>query len=212
MELALAIVLIVIALLLFLATRTGLVKNETLQTWANIAGIASFLGGIIVIVASYLPQIFSCTSNSLAEADGIIWQATFYGNKELKEPITCSGNVKGARNGLRVDWGNETPGAQTPRDFFSATFATTHNFLADVYCFVIEVDDGARLFVDGVEIRNVWWGHTPGAVYKTRLSLQQGPHDIQFYYYEEFEKASFHLYWYPNAGPECVTTGHPGVP
>jgi len=99
-----------------------------------------------------------------------------------------------------------------PEDFFSATFATTYNFQRGTYCFVLQVDDGARIFIDGVEIRSVWWGYTPGAVYKTPKILDEGPHNIQLYYYEEFEKAFFHLYWYPNAGGECVTVGHPGVP
>ena len=150
--------------------------------------------------------------NPLAEQNGIVWDATFYGNKELQEPITLQGKIKGARNGLRVNWENDSPGGDTPVDFFSAKFFTTHNFLAGSYCFVIEVDDGAKLFIDGQEIRAVWWGYTPGAAYKTPVRLSEGPHDLLFYYFDEFEKSSFHVSWYERPGSECVTVGHPGVP
>lgn len=88
--------------------------------------------------------------------------------------------------------------------------ATDHSLLAGVYCFVIQVDDGGKLFVDGTEKLSIWWGYTPGAVYKARVSLNES-HHIEFQYYEQYEKASFHVFWYPGAGSECVTVGHPGA-
>ena len=150
--------------------------------------------------------------NPLAETDGIIWKASFYNNKELKAPVVFEGNIKGARNGLRVNWGIGSPNRKVNNDFFSGIFTTSVNFNAGNYCFVLEVDDGARLFIDGQEIRNVWWGYTPGAVYKTPYQLSQGAHTIQLYYFDEYENASFHISWYENPGNECVTVGHPGVP
>jgi hypothetical protein len=150
--------------------------------------------------------------NALSEPDGIMWDAVFYPNKELQGPESLHGSIRGARNGLHVDWGNGSPGHGVPIDFFSAIFSTTYHFSTGLYCFVLEVDDGARLFVDGVEIRSVWWGYTPGAVYKTPLALEEAPHKIVLYYYEDFEHSGFHLYWYQNPGSECVTIGHPGVP
>jgi len=150
--------------------------------------------------------------NPLAEENGIVWQASFYNNKELKEPVVFEGNIKGARNGLRVNWDVGSPNKKVNADFFSGIFTATVNFNAGSYCFMVEVDDGARLFIDGQEIRNVWWGYTPGAVYKTPYQLSEGSHTIQLYYFDEYEKASFHISWYENPSVECVTVGHPGVP
>lgn len=194
-------------------------KEETYLLIGLVVAVLSCVAAWLAIPQiqeSLTSLLFSTTTkefidNPHAEDDGIIWQTTFYGNKELKEPVVLQGKIRGARNGLRVDWGLQSP-EQVPADFFSAVFTTTYNFTAGHYCFVIQVDDGAKLFIDGVEVRSVWWGYTPGAVYKTKLSLAEGPHTIQFHYYEEYENAAFHLWWYKPAGPECVTVGHPNVP
>lgn len=150
--------------------------------------------------------------NPLAEGDGLIWSVIIYGNKELKEPIILRSTIQGARNGLRVDWGVSPPYDEMPSDHFSALFSTTHHFLTSSYCFVFEdLDDGARIIIDGEEVRSFWWGFTPGAIYKTPVVLEEGPHSIALVYYEEYENASFHFFWYENAGSECVTVGHPGI-
>lgn len=148
--------------------------------------------------------------NPLAEQNGIIWNAVFYSNKELETPIVLEGQIKGARNGLRVDWKNRSPSKDVPVDYFSAIFRAEHIFDLGDYCFVVIVDDGAKLLIDGMIIRDAWWGYTPGAVYKNPLRLEQGPHNIEIQYYEEFENASFHVSWNPVSG-QCITTGHPGV-
>jgi hypothetical protein len=150
--------------------------------------------------------------NPLAENDGIVWQASFYNSKELENPLVFEGKIRGAGNGLRVDWGNGSPNKKVNDNFFSGVFTTSVNFNAGTYCFVIEVDDGAKLLIDGNEIRNVWWGYTDGAVYKTPYQLSDGSHTIQFQYYDEKVNASFHFWWYEKPGSECVTVGHPGVP
>ena len=150
--------------------------------------------------------------NPLAEENGLVWQASFYNNKQLENPLAFEGKIRGARNGLRVNWDVGSPNRKVDEDFFSSVFTTTTNFNAGTYCFTIEVDDGAKLFIDGKEVRNTWWGYTPGAVYKTAYQLSNGTHTIQFYYFEEYERASFHISWYENPSIECVTVGHPGVP
>jgi hypothetical protein len=150
--------------------------------------------------------------NPLAETDGIIWRASFYNNKELKDPVTFEGDIKGARNGLRVNWGAGSPNKKVNNDFFSGIFTATVDFNAGSYCFMLEVDDGARLFIDGQEIRNAWWTYVPGAVYQTPHQLSQGSHTIQLYYFDEYENSSFHVSWYENPGIACITLGHPDIP
>lgn len=150
--------------------------------------------------------------NPFAESDGIIWDSVFYGNIERKLSPVFEGQIQGARNGLRVDWGINSPNKNIGVDFFSAKFTTTYHFFTGLYCFVIEVDDGGELFIDGKMIRSVWWGYTPGAVYKTPIALEEGSHFIDFQYFEAYEKSAFHIWWYKDAGSECVTVGHPGIP
>jgi len=176
--------------------------------------IAWLIFASLVITAGFWLRYelgFPRLPNALAERGGIIWDVSLYPNKELVPPAYFQSRVQGARNGLRLEWGVTPPRLGAPADFYSAAFAATPSFNAGLYCFVIEVDDGARLFVDGEDVRNAWWGHTPGAVYKTPITLAEGPHTILLYYYEEYENASLHLSWYTGVGPECATVGHPGV-
>ncbi len=183
---------------------------------ASIVGIFSFVTDN-QIAREYINSLIKpdYIENPLAETttdEMTIWQVSFYNNKELQEPVAFEGYINGARNGLNVDWGTRSPIRKVNNDFFSGVFITTKYFAAGNYCFTIEVDDGAKLFIDGAEIRNVWWGYTPKAVYKTPYTLTEGNHLIQFYFFDEFENASFHVSWYANPSTECVTTGHPGVP
>jgi hypothetical protein len=164
------------------------------------------------LIDSNTSQTEQGLANPLAEEDGTEWNVTFYSDKNLGEPVLLRSTIDGARNGLRVDWGLNSPHEAIPPDFFSALFSTSHNFLMGRYCFGIEdLDDGARLLIDGQEVRDYWWGYTPGAVYRTLVTLDEGPHTITLEYFEEFENAGFHLFWYENGGAECVTTGHPGI-
>src|SRR3972149_3413611 len=87
--------------------------------------------GVVLIVAQ---SGLGLMPNDLAEPEGIIWGATLYRNKELKEPIAYQGQIRGAQNGLRVDWEVGAPLFWLPNDFFSATFTTKRNFLAGQYC------------------------------------------------------------------------------
>lgn len=150
--------------------------------------------------------------NPQAEANGVIWNVTFFGNQELKPPIVLETFIKGSINGLRVDWGVGAPRIGMPTDHFSAEFTTTQNFNAGLYCFVLTVDDGGRLFIDGKTIREAFWGYTPEAVYKNKVTLDQGQHTIKLQYFDENDKAAFHIFWYTGGvGSECVTIDHPGI-
>lgn len=212
MDAGFAIVLFVGAILLFVAIRTRLIADATMQTLANVVTVVLFVGGILVVV---LPQFSAPTveiQGSESEAGGIDWQADFYRNVELKEPVAYAGKVTGTRNGLKIDWKTGQPNNQIPADYFSARFVASPQFNAGTYCFVIMADDGARLFVDGRETLTAWWGYTPGAVYRTPQKLEQGPHTIEFQFYEEFAGAAFHVYWYSPASAECKSAGHPNLP
>jgi hypothetical protein len=75
--------------------------------------LAALVGGLVVIVGilwiAYEASGFGFLPNPYAEVDGIIWNTAFYGNKELKEPITLQTKIRGARNGLRINWSIKPP-------------------------------------------------------------------------------------------------------
>ncbi len=141
--------------------------------------------------------------NPLAENEGIVWQANFFGNKELKDPILFQGQIRGVRNGLDIDWGYGSPNGIVPTDYFSAIFTTEYDFLAGSYCFRVQVDDGARVFVDGVEILSEWHGYTPGAIFEASKELSMGSHILQLYYYDNILNAFLHFSWYRFEGKGC---------
>jgi len=197
-------------------------KRKLVKIIGGLGALVGFVASILGIITFFSPYqniqdvIFiyknpGYLKNQYAEDDGVVWQASFYNNIELKDPIASAGSIKGTRNGLKVDWGLKSPTRKVNSDYFSGIFTSTIRFNSGEYCFVIVVDDGAMLFIDGRETKNVWWGYTPGAIYRVPHKLSEGPHTIQFYYYEKFGEASFHLWWYPNPGIECVTVGHKGA-
>lgn len=189
---------------------------------SKLIGIISLIASLIAVfsfVSNFqsVEDIFDNLSilgfikNPLAEKDGVIWEVSLYNNIELKPPVIFEGRIQGAKNGLRTDWGLKSPNRKINVDYFSGVFTTTVDFNAGIYCFSVEADDGVKIFIDGVEIRNAWWGYTPGAVYKNSYQTSEGSHVLQIQYFDETEEASFHFFWYENPGPECITINHPGV-
>jgi hypothetical protein len=96
-----------------------------------------------------------------------------------------SGNPKFSRNSARVDfnWGKKGPGGGVGGTDFSARFTRTRNFDAGTYRFNIIVDDGVRVFVDGVKIIDEWHDSAPRHYIADR-QLSAGKHTLQIDYYQ----------------------------
>jgi hypothetical protein len=80
------------------------------------------------------------------------WRAEYYDNDSL------SGAPKLAIYDAAVshDWGHGSPALEIPPDYFSARWTTTRHFEQGTYLFLLNVDDGARVWLDGALIIDAW--------------------------------------------------------
>jgi PKD repeat protein/murein DD-endopeptidase MepM/ murein hydrolase activator NlpD len=99
---------------------------------------------------------------------------------------------------LNHDWGTESPGWDMPSDNFSAKFQRTVNFECGTYRFIMNHDDGARLWIDDVLKVDRWIG-TIG-YYTIDLPISQGTHLLQVDQYENGGAANISFDWQKISG------------
>jgi hypothetical protein len=81
------------------------------------------------------------------------------------------------------NWLQKGPGCSIGGANFSARWTRSRNFDAGLYRFHVKVDDGVRLWVDGVPIIDQWHDTAPKE-YTTDKQLSAGPHNLQIDYYQ----------------------------
>ncbi|MCJ7551178.1 MAG: PA14 domain-containing protein [Anaerolineae bacterium] len=118
------------------------------------------------------------------------WRGDYYPNIQLSgEPALTRNDVS-----LHFAWGTGEPANDLPADKFSIRWIRTLAFDAGTYRFRVLVDDGARLYVDGVRVINAW---TNGAAREVTgdISLAGGDHEIRLDYYDAGGDAVIQLTW-----------------
>jgi hypothetical protein len=127
------------------------------------------------------------------------WRAEYYDNDSL------SGAPKLVIYDAVVshDWGHGSPALEIPRDYFSARWTTTRHFEQGTYLFLLNVDDGARVWLDGALIIDAWdFG------YKKRQAEiyidKTGDHELQIAYFEKTGKAQIHFEWIQLGGEDDI--------
>lgn len=119
------------------------------------------------------------------------WQAAYYNN------VTLSGSPVLTRNETAVDydWGSGSPEAGVVNaDNFSARWTQTLDMAAGTYTFSLTVDDGARLWVNGHLLIDVWY-EQPATTYTGQIYLPGGPVAIELQYFEKGGLAVAKLSW-----------------
>ncbi len=116
------------------------------------------------------------------------WRGDYFNNP------TLAGNPAFTRNDPSVtfDWGNGSPDPRLSADGFSARWTRRLYFDAGLYRFTVRVDDGARVFVNGVLVIDEWRDGSARDV-STDLTLSAGDHDLRVEYYERSGVASIQL-------------------
>ena len=96
---------------------------------------------------------------------------------------------------INHEWGADGPGSGIPADNFSARWSGQFDFSrSGTYTFTATVDDGVRLYVDGVLILDKWVDHSR-ITYTAKRSLSAGSHTIVLEYYERTGSAVIKLDW-----------------
>ncbi len=124
-------------------------------------------------------------------AAGAVFTATYYAN------MTLSGTPAFTRQEARpdFDWGPGGPGGGVPTDHFSARWAGALAVeTAGDYLFDVRADDGARLYLDGALLADMW-GQRGRGERSAPARLEAGSHTLQLDYYENEGLASVALSW-----------------
>ncbi|MFN2289940.1 MAG: PA14 domain-containing protein [Anaerolineae bacterium] len=117
------------------------------------------------------------------------WKGEYFANRKL------SGSPAAIRNDADIDfnWGNAAPSAGVPADGFSVRWTRRLQFAAGAYHFVVDVDDGARLWVDGTSVIDQW--HDGIGSYTGDIYLTEGQHNVRLEMYENTGTAKARLRW-----------------
>ena len=112
------------------------------------------------------------------------WRGDYWSNPSL------SGEPEVIRNdeSINFDWGTGSPDGAIPADNFSARWTRALDFAPGRYRFILEIDDGARLYVDNeLLIDNFVDG--PARTLTAERTLSGGLHSVRVEYYERAEQA-----------------------
>ncbi len=95
------------------------------------------------------------------------------------------------RNDAAVNffWGLRSPDTRLNTDHFSVRWTRTINFRGGLYRFKITVDDGARLWVDGILVLDQWRVQSQ-ATYQVDLTLSAGNHAVVIEYFDDTDNAT----------------------
>lgn len=118
------------------------------------------------------------------------WRGEYWNNDSL------SGSPVLVRNDAAIvfNWGTNQPADQLPEDNFSARWRNDIYFPAGVYRFFVEVDDGARVIIDGQGVLDEWREGPPRTAF-VDYRLDEGVHSIQVEYFERAQRAVMRFWW-----------------
>ncbi|MBE7555743.1 MAG: SH3 domain-containing protein [Anaerolineales bacterium] len=119
------------------------------------------------------------------------WRGEYFNNKSLSGPPAV------VRDEHRIDynWGGGSPApGWIDADGFSVRWSRSVDLPAGDYRFIMTVDDGARLFVNGHLLIDAWKVQTP-RTYSGDIYLPGGPVTAQMEYYENTGGAVAQLTW-----------------
>lgn len=129
------------------------------------------------------------------------WIGRYYNTPNLSGPVVL---IRDDAE-INFDWGLNSPAPEVNPDNFSVDWTRRVNFpLSASYVFTADVDDGVRVFVDGVTVLDNF--NTTGSRTITGvISLAAGQHDIQVQYVERTGQARIRVSWGPIIQPPTPT-------
>jgi hypothetical protein len=140
--------------------------------------------------ASATPTTTVGSTTTTPPPPGAGWYAQYYHNEDLLDPPVATSYDPW----IGFDWGTGNPMPGVPSDNFSARWTTTAYFEAGSYNFCAMIDDGARIWVDGVRVLDEWHP-TNGLSYCGQHSVTAGNHVVKVEYFEGGGNALIYVWW-----------------
>lgn len=107
------------------------------------------------------------------------WTAQYYSNTNLSsDPVAIISEASPSHN-----WGTGSPLPSVPADNFSARWTSAQTLNGGNYVLQVRVDDGVRVFVNGVLVINQFGGAT-GQTFTANLNLPGGQNSFQVEFVE----------------------------
>jgi LysM repeat protein len=132
------------------------------------------------------------------------WRGEYFNNMDLAGTPSLVRNDKA----IAFNWGVGWPNSKIAADHFSVRWTRTFNLSEGTYRFAVNVDDGARLWVDNVLLLDQWHAAS-GQTYVLDVPLGAGNHIVRLEYYEDTGIAFAYLS-YQKVSTAPVATPLPG--
>jgi len=173
---------------------------------------------VVTLVVAFVGGLFAI-SPPHTQAQVGTWTVKVFNNKDLVAPPIWTGL---SSSPISYTWGSGAPvinvgGVMTPTgaavDNFSVEFAASVLFTAGTYRFTVQVDDGARLYIDGFLLINAW---TAGGGLRTVQAdyafPADGTHNIVVQMFDQVGDATIIASWAIAVGPLPTPTTFVGTP
>lgn len=126
----------------------------------------------------------------------LVWQASYFDNPQLAgNPVVVRGEPVGNGAPIAYNWGTAAPvPGKIPADNWSARFEGTFRFESGDYNFSANVDDGMRLYINGIKVLDSWQvGYRN--THNVFRQLGAGNHRITVEYFEAGGPANLRVWW-----------------
>jgi LysM repeat protein len=168
-------------------------------TWQAIANLNSLSNPNLIYSGQRLKIPVSCSTPSPKPTPTPTptgpWTGKYWDNRYF------SGDPKFTRNmkSVAFDWGTTGP-TGIGGENFAVRFTRERYFDAGLYRFYAKVDDGVRVWIDGIKIIDEWHDSAP-TMYTADRQLSAGKHSLQIDYYQNKGAAQV-TFW-----PERIDAG-----
>lgn len=139
------------------------------------------------------------------------WRARYFNNTDLAgQPAAAQYEQRGFFPLDKV-WGSAAPVAGLGTDYWSAAFEGQFYFTPGDYDFIVQSDDGVRMYIDNLLLINAWFD---GRVETSNRFSQvgEGYHTIRVEYFERSGNAYVRCLWELTSGPQPRSGALPPPP
>ncbi len=131
-----------------IAARYGVTVRQ-IQSWNRLPDPNRIYAGQVLVI--YSPRCGTGVTPRPTPTPGS-WLAQYYNNRDLAGPPV----LERREANLNYNWGYGSPAPTVFADNFSARWTRTFNMAGGTYRITARVDDGVRIYIDGVLVLDAW--------------------------------------------------------